>query len=91
MAKRKPFFRACGRCFSIFVCVGKKRRALPKTQEGHRWLKNRWSRWAGTSGTGRGNRGWQQVDGAFWGAPADSKSWIYPKLQVSGIITLHLC
>jgi hypothetical protein len=81
MAKRKPFFCACGRCFSIFVCVGKKRRTLPKTREGRTPRGNRWSYEVGAPGCRRTERGRQQATSAFWAAYAPSSLPNPPKAQ----------
>ena len=65
--------RCCSGALPVRTGPALRRRALPKTLWARRLLKNRWSRWAGALGSAPSDRGWQQVAGAFWAAPADSR------------------
>jgi len=80
-AKRKPFFRACGRCFSIFVCAGKKRRTLPKTRGAPTAPETGCAVQATTPPLRRARSESRRTAHAFWATPSDCILLYGPKAQ----------
>jgi hypothetical protein len=85
MAKRKPFFGACGRCFSIFVCVVGFFKALPKTPWAPSAPKTGCAVQANTPPLRRARSESRRTKHAFWAASAPSPLPNAPKAQYGGI------